>query len=115
RCPRPPADWNAQNDDRRRRSHNSAQRFLRRAGESADGFEGQCDRHRLVGRHRRRLFAPGSYLRSSYTILTADNRRTGRFEDLETFGLPRNFRARLDYFTTTLDLTLRPHPIAHGL
>src|SRR5262245_46829494 len=45
-------------DDRRRRSHNSAQRFLRRAGEPADGFEDQCDRQRLAGRHRRRRLLP---------------------------------------------------------
>jgi autotransporter-associated beta strand protein len=53
------------------------------------------------------VFTPGIYLRSSYTILTADNRRTGRFEDLETFGLPRNFRARLDYFDNSVELNLR--------
>jgi uncharacterized protein with beta-barrel porin domain len=53
------------------------------------------------------VFAPGIYLRNSYTILRADNRRTGRFEDLETFGLPRNFRARLDYFNNSVDLNLR--------
>src|SRR5262245_41203309 len=61
------------------------------------------------------VFAPGSYLRSSYTILTADNRRTGRFEDLETFGLPRNFRARLDYFNNSVDLNLRAQLIGDGL
>ena len=44
------------------------------------------------------VFFPGIYLARSYTILTADNRRSSRFEDLVTFGLPRNFRARLDYF-----------------
>jgi autotransporter-associated beta strand protein len=53
------------------------------------------------------IFAPGIYLARSYTILRADNRRTGRFEDFETFGLPRNFRARLDYFNNTVDLNLR--------
>jgi uncharacterized protein with beta-barrel porin domain len=53
------------------------------------------------------VFFPGIYLSRSYTILTADNRRTGRFEDLETFGLPRNFRARLDYFNNSVDLNLR--------
>jgi autotransporter-associated beta strand protein len=53
------------------------------------------------------VFAPGNYLARSYTILTADNRRTGRFEDFETFGLPRNFRARLDYFNNTVELNLR--------
>jgi autotransporter-associated beta strand protein len=53
------------------------------------------------------IFAPGIYLARSYTILRADNRRTGRFEDFETFGLPRNFRARLDYFNNTVELNLR--------
>src|SRR6516165_1535742 len=53
------------------------------------------------------VFAPGIYLRNSYTILRADNRLTGRFEDLETFGIPRNFRARLDYFNNSVDLNLR--------
>jgi len=61
------------------------------------------------------VFAPGSYLRNSYTILTADNRRTGRFEDLVTFGLPRNFRARLDYFNNSVDLNLRAQLIGDGL
>jgi autotransporter-associated beta strand protein len=60
------------------------------------------------------VFAPGSYLRRDYTILTADNRRTGRFEDLETFGLPRNFRARLDYFNNSVDLNLRAQLIGGG-
>jgi autotransporter-associated beta strand protein len=53
------------------------------------------------------IFAPGSYLTRSYTILTADNRRTGRFEDLATFGLPHSFRARLDYFNNSVELNLR--------
>ena len=53
------------------------------------------------------VFAPGSYLERSYTILTADNRRTGRFEDLETFGLPHDFRVRLDYFNNSVDLNLK--------
>jgi autotransporter-associated beta strand protein len=52
------------------------------------------------------VFAPGNLSRS-YTILTADNRRTGRFEDLETFGLPDHLRARLDYFNNTVELNLR--------
>ena len=60
------------------------------------------------------VFAPGIYLSRSYTILTADNRRTGRFEDLETFGLPRNFRARLDYFNNSVDLNLRAQLIGGG-
>jgi autotransporter-associated beta strand protein len=50
------------------------------------------------------VFFPGIYLARSYTILRADNRRTGRFEDLETFGLPRNLRARLDYFNNSVEL-----------
>jgi autotransporter-associated beta strand protein len=53
------------------------------------------------------IFAPGIYLARSYTILTADNRRTGRFDDFETFGLPRNFRARLDYVGNNVELNLR--------
>jgi autotransporter-associated beta strand protein len=61
------------------------------------------------------VFFPGIYLSRSYTILTADNRRTGRFEDLATFGLPRNFRARLDYFNNTVDLNLRAQLIGDGV
>jgi len=53
------------------------------------------------------VFAPGIYFTRDYTILRADNRVTGRFEDLETFGLPRNFRARLDYFNNSVNLNLR--------
>jgi uncharacterized protein with beta-barrel porin domain len=53
------------------------------------------------------VFAPGSYLTRSYTILTADNQRTGKFEHLETFGLPRNLKAKLDYFNNGVDLNLR--------
>src|SRR5262249_3430415 len=60
------------------------------------------------------VFFPGTYLARSYTILTADNRRTGRFEDLETFGLPRNFRARLDYFNNSVELNLRAQLIGDG-
>ena len=61
------------------------------------------------------VFFPGLYLARSYTILTADNRRTGRFEDLETFGLPRNFRARLDYFNNTVELNLRAQLIGDNV
>jgi uncharacterized protein with beta-barrel porin domain len=61
------------------------------------------------------VFFPGIYLSRSYTILTADNRRTGRFEDLVTFGLPRNFRARLDYFNNSVDLNLRAQLIGDGV
>jgi autotransporter-associated beta strand protein len=61
------------------------------------------------------VFAPSIYLTRSYTILRADNRRTGRFEDLETFGLPRNFRARLDYFDNSVDLNLRAQLIPGGI
>jgi autotransporter-associated beta strand protein len=60
------------------------------------------------------VFFPGIYLARSYTILTADNRRTGRFEDLATFGLPRNFRARLDYFNNSVELNLRAQLIGDG-
>src|SRR5262249_36418299 len=61
------------------------------------------------------VFFPGTYPARSYTILTADTRRTGRFEDLETFGLPRNFRARLDYFNNSVELNLRAQLIGDGL
>ena len=61
------------------------------------------------------VFFPGIYLARSYTILTADNRRTGRFEDLVTFGLPRNLRARLDYFNNSVDLNLRAQLIGDGV
>src|SRR5262249_44119548 len=61
------------------------------------------------------VFFPGIYLARSYTILTADNRRTGRFEDLETFGLPRNFRARLDYYNNSVDLTRRAQLMGEGI
>jgi autotransporter-associated beta strand protein len=53
------------------------------------------------------LFAPGIYLARNYTILSADNRRTGRFETFETFGLPRNFNARLNYVGNNVELVLR--------
>jgi uncharacterized protein with beta-barrel porin domain len=61
------------------------------------------------------VFFPGLYLTRSYTILTADNRRTGRFEDLETFGLPRNLRARLDYSNNSVELNLRAQLIPGGV
>jgi autotransporter-associated beta strand protein len=61
------------------------------------------------------VFFPGIYLARSYTILTADNRRTGRFEDLETFGLPRNLRARLDYSNNTVELNLRAQLIGDNV
>src|SRR5262249_4227749 len=60
------------------------------------------------------VFFPGSYLARSYTILTADNRRTVRFEDVETLGLPRNFRARRDYSNNRVDLNLRAQLIGDG-
>src|SRR5262249_34939727 len=61
------------------------------------------------------VFAPGIYLTRSYTILRADNRRTGRFEDLVTFGLPGNFRAGRDYFNNSVALTLRARLIGDGV
>jgi autotransporter-associated beta strand protein len=61
------------------------------------------------------VFFPGIYLARSYTILTADNRRTGRFENLETFGLSRNFRARLDYFNNSVELNLRAQLVPGGV
>ncbi len=43
------------------------------------------------------VFAPGSYVSRSYTILTAAGGRTGTFDALATFGLPTNLRASLSY------------------
>src|SRR5258707_10374353 len=48
-------------------------------------------------------------------ISTADNRPTGRLEDQELFGMPRNLRARMDYFNNTVDLNLRAQLIPGGV
>ena len=53
------------------------------------------------------VFAPGSYVSRSYTILTADGGVTGTFNALATFGLPANFGARVNYTGNTALLNLR--------
>jgi T5SS/PEP-CTERM-associated repeat protein/autotransporter-associated beta strand protein len=53
------------------------------------------------------VFAPGSYISRSYTILTADGGRTGTFDALATFGLPSGFGARVNYTGNTAVLNLR--------
>ena len=44
------------------------------------------------------VFAPGTYVSRSYTILTAANGVTGTFDALSTFGLPTNFGASLSLY-----------------
>jgi uncharacterized protein with beta-barrel porin domain len=60
------------------------------------------------------LFAPGSFLTRSYTILTAAGGRSGTFDALATSGLPADFQASLSYpgKTAVLNLTaqLVPEP-----
>jgi autotransporter-associated beta strand protein len=51
-------------------------------------------------------FAPGSYFRNSFTILTARDGRTGTFDALATSGLPAGFRASLSYTGNTAVLNL---------
>ena len=53
------------------------------------------------------VFAPGSYVSRSYTILTADGGRTGTFDALATFGLPAGFGTRVNYTGNTAVLNLR--------
>jgi T5SS/PEP-CTERM-associated repeat protein/autotransporter-associated beta strand protein len=53
------------------------------------------------------VFAPGSYVSRSYTILTADGGRTGTFDALATFGLPAGFGTRVNYTDNTAVLNLR--------
>jgi outer membrane autotransporter protein len=53
------------------------------------------------------VFAPGSYLSRSYTILTADGGRTGTFDALTTFGLPAGFGTRVNYTGNTAVLNLK--------
>ncbi len=52
-------------------------------------------------------FAPGSYTRRSYTILSAAEGRTGTFDLVLPMGLPVGFQASLSYTdkTVVLDLT----------
>jgi len=58
------------------------------------------------------IFAPGTYLTRSYTILTAAGGRTGTFDALATLGLPANFQPSLGYTgnTAVLNLTARLVP-----
>ena len=60
------------------------------------------------------IFAPGSFLSHSYTILTAAGGRGGTFDALATSGLPADFQASLSYpgNTAVLNLTaeLVPEP-----
>ena len=51
-------------------------------------------------------FAPGSYFRNSFTILTAREGRTGTFDALATSGLPAGFRASLSYTGNSAVLNL---------
>ena len=53
------------------------------------------------------IFAPGSYVSRSYTILTAAGGVIGTFDALATFGLPAGFGARLNYTGNTAVLNLR--------
>jgi T5SS/PEP-CTERM-associated repeat protein len=55
------------------------------------------------------IFAPGSYVERSYTILTATGGRTGTFDALLTSGLPTNFTASVSYTATTAMLNLTAH------
>jgi autotransporter-associated beta strand protein len=52
------------------------------------------------------IFAPGSYLARSYTILTAAGGRTGTFDSLSTSGLPVGFRTILSYTSNSAILNL---------
>ena len=53
------------------------------------------------------VFAPGSYVSRSYTILTADGGRTGTFDALATLGLPAGFGTRVNYTDNTAVLNLK--------
>ena len=53
------------------------------------------------------VFAPGSYIARSYTILTAAGGRTGTFDALATSGLPASFQTSLSYTGNTAVLNLR--------
>src|SRR5262249_46319210 len=52
------------------------------------------------------LFAPGSYLARSYTILHADGGLMGPFGGLTTSGAPTNFATSLSYTPTDVILNL---------
>jgi autotransporter-associated beta strand protein len=60
------------------------------------------------------IFAPGSYLTRSYTILTAAGGRTGTFDALATRGLPANFEPSLSYTGNTAVLNLSAHLVPEG-
>jgi outer membrane autotransporter protein len=53
------------------------------------------------------LFQPGQGLARSYTIVTASDEMTGRFDQLATFGLPSFFAASLDYSDLEVELDLK--------
>ncbi len=58
------------------------------------------------------IFAPGSYIERSYTILTAAVGRIGTFDALTTSGLPADFQVSLSYpgNTAVLNLTAELFP-----
>ena len=53
------------------------------------------------------IFAPGTYMERSYTILTAAGGVTGTFGALATLGLPPDFQTSLSYTGNTALLNLR--------
>jgi len=55
------------------------------------------------------IFAPGTYLSRSYTILTAAGGVTGTFDAGAVRGLPAGFRLGLSYTGNTVVLTLTRH------
>ena len=52
------------------------------------------------------VFAPGSYIARTYTILSATGGSTGTFSNLTTSGLPAGFTASLSYTATDAILNL---------
>ena len=52
------------------------------------------------------VFAPGSYIARTYTILSAAGGRSGTFGSLTTIGLPAGFAATLSYTGTDAILNL---------
>jgi uncharacterized protein with beta-barrel porin domain len=55
------------------------------------------------------IFAPGTYLSRSYTILTAASGVTGTFDASAVRGLPANFQPSVSYTSNTVVLTLTAH------
>jgi autotransporter-associated beta strand protein len=55
------------------------------------------------------IFAPGTYLTRSYTILTAAGGVTGTFDAGATRGLPADFQPSVSYTGNTVVLTLTAH------